>query len=73
MFSVDVLLVTMLAASKKGQAIPTCENLSKLFGYYKAMCTCHAKLRYLDWDGQGSLGEGQNRRTAGGPLRDVNI
>ena len=59
---------------KKGQAVPTCENLSNLFGYFKAMRTCHAKLRYFDWDGQVHLAKkGQNRRTAGGPLRDVNI
>ena len=37
---------------KKGQAIPTCENLSNLFGYFKAMCSCHPKLRYFDWDEQ---------------------
>jgi hypothetical protein len=58
---------------KEGQATPTCGTLSNLFGYFKAMRTCHAKLRYLYWDGQVHLGEGQNRRTAGGPLRDVTI
>ncbi len=29
---------------KHGDAIPTCENLSNLFGYFKAMRTCHARL-----------------------------
>jgi hypothetical protein len=28
MFSVDVLLVTTLVVSKKGQAIPICDNLT---------------------------------------------
>jgi hypothetical protein len=37
---------------ERGDAIPTCEKLSNLFGYFKAMRTCHAKLRYFDWDGQ---------------------
>ncbi len=36
---------------KEGQAIPTCENLSNVFGYFKAVRSCHAKLRYFDWDG----------------------
>ncbi len=27
---------------KKGQAIPSCETLTKLFGYFKVMRTCHA-------------------------------
>jgi hypothetical protein len=44
---------------KKGQAIATCENLSNLFGYFKAMRTCHAKLRYFDWDGQVHLAKGK--------------
>ena len=57
---------------KHGDAIPTCENLPNLFGYFKAMRTCHAKLRYFDWDGQVHLAKG---KTGGqrGPLRDVNI
>jgi hypothetical protein len=47
---------------KHGEAIPTCENLSNLFGYFKAMRSSHAKLRYLDWDGQVRLAKG---KTAG--------
>ncbi len=51
---------------KHGDAIPTCENLPNLFGYFKAMRTCHAKLRYFDW--AGSLSEGQTGGQQGDPL-----
>ena len=44
---------------KRGEPIPTCENLSNLFCYFKAMRTCHAKLRYFDWDGQVHLAKGK--------------
>ena len=44
---------------KRGDAIPTCEHLSNLFGYFKAMRTCHAKLRYFDWHGQVHLAKGK--------------
>ncbi len=37
---------------KIGDVIPTCDNLSNLFGYFKTMRTCVSKLRNLDWDGQ---------------------
>ena len=37
---------------KRGDVIPALDTLSELFGYFKAMRTCHAKLRYFDWDGQ---------------------
>ena len=40
---------------KRGDVIPTLDTLSELFGYFKAMRTCHAKLRYFDWDGQVHL------------------
>jgi hypothetical protein len=36
---------------KEGQAVPTCDNLTNLFGNFKAMRTCQARLRYFDWDG----------------------
>jgi hypothetical protein len=36
---------------KKGDTIATRETLSNMFGYFKAMRACHAKLRYFDWDG----------------------
>jgi hypothetical protein len=39
---------------KKGQVIPNCETLSKLFGFFKSMHTCHGKSRYFDWDGNYS-------------------
>jgi hypothetical protein len=44
---------------KRGQVIPTYENLSNLFGYFKAMRTFHAKLRDFDWDGQVHLAKGK--------------
>ena len=44
---------------KQGEAIPTCENLSNFFGYFKEMHTCHAKLKYFDWDGQVHLAKGK--------------
>jgi hypothetical protein len=44
---------------KHGDAIPTCENLSNSLGYFKAMRTCHAKLRYFDWDRQVHLAKGK--------------
>jgi hypothetical protein len=53
---------------KKGDVIPTCENLSNLFGYFKAMCSCHAKLRYFDWDEQVHLAKGKTGGQQGDPL-----
>jgi hypothetical protein len=35
---------------KEGQVMSTSENLSNLFGYFKTMRTCYARLRYFDWD-----------------------
>ena len=32
---------------KQGDAIPTIDTLTTLFGYFKSMRTCHAKLRYF--------------------------
>ncbi len=37
---------------KEGDVIPTVNTLSNLFGYFKAIRTCHSKLRYFDRDGQ---------------------
>ena len=48
----DVSRGTIACGLKKGDVIPTCDNLSDLFGYFKTMWTCEAKLRYFDWDGQ---------------------
>jgi hypothetical protein len=53
---------------KRGEPIPTCENLSNLFCYFKAMRTCHAKLRYFDWDGQIHLAKGKTGGQQGDPL-----
>jgi hypothetical protein len=53
---------------KKGQAIHNCETLSNLFGYFKAMRTCHGKLRYFDWDGQVHLAQGKTGGQQGDPL-----
>jgi hypothetical protein len=53
---------------ERGAAIPTCENLSNLFGYFKAMRTCHAKLRYFDWDGQVHLAKSKTGGQQGDPL-----
>jgi hypothetical protein len=36
----------------EGDVIPTVNTVSNLFGYFKAMRSCHSKLRYFDWDGQ---------------------
>jgi hypothetical protein len=34
---------------KEGDVIDTVDSLTNLFGYFKAMCPCHAKLRYFDY------------------------
>ena len=57
---------------KKGDAIPTCENLSNLFGCFKAMRTSHATLRYFDWDGQVHLAKGKTGGQQGDPLEMLN-
>lgn len=53
---------------KKGDVIPTCDNLSNLFGYFKAMRTCEAKLRYFDWDEQVHIAKGKSGGQQGDPL-----
>ncbi len=53
---------------KHGDAIPTCENLSNL-GYFKGIRTCHAKLRYFDWDGQVYLPKVKTGGHQGDPLK----
>ena len=40
---------------KRGDVIGTVDTLTNLFGYFKAMRTCHSKLRYFDWDGKVHL------------------
>jgi hypothetical protein len=57
---------------KTGDVIPTCDNLSTFFGYFKDIRTCEEKLRYFDWDGQVHIFR-QDGWTTGGPSRDVNF
>jgi hypothetical protein len=42
--------------------------VSNLFGYFKAMRSCHSKLRYFDWDGQVHLAKGKAGGQQGDPL-----
>ena len=58
---------------KRSDVIPTVDALTNLFGYFKAMRTCNAKLRYFDWDGQIHLAKGKTGGQQGGPLRDIYI
>ena len=53
---------------KEGDVIGTVDSLTNLFGYFKAMCTCHAKLRYFDWDGQVHFAKGKTGGQQGDPL-----
>ena len=53
---------------KRGDVIPTCNTLTNLYVYFKAMHTCHAKLRYFDWDGQVHLAKGKTGGPQGDPL-----
>ena len=53
---------------KEGDVIPTVNTLSNIFGYFKAMRTCHSKLRYFDWDGQVHLAKGKTGGQQGDPL-----
>ena len=52
---------------KAGDVIGTVDSLTNLFGYFKAMHTCHAKLRYFDWDGQVHLTKGKTGGQQGDP------
>ena len=53
---------------KEGDVIGTVDSLNNLFGYFKAMRTCHSKLRYFDWDGQVHLAKGKTGGQQGDPL-----
>ncbi len=53
---------------KRGDVIPTVDALPNLFGYFKAMRTCNAKLRYFDWNGQVHLAKGKTGGQQGDPL-----
>ena len=52
----------------RGDTIATSETLSNMFGYFKAMRACHAKLRYFDWDGQVHVAKGKTGGQQGDPL-----
>jgi hypothetical protein len=56
---------------KTGDVIPTCDNLSTLFGYFKDIRTCEAKLRYFDWDGQVHIVKGKTDGQQGDPLETL--
>jgi hypothetical protein len=53
---------------KEGDVIPTVDTLTNLFGYFKAMRTCHSTLRYFDWDGQVHLTKGKTGGQQGDPF-----
>ncbi len=53
---------------KIGDVIPTCDNLSNLFCYFKTMRRCKAKLRNFDWDGQVHIAKGKTGGQHGDPL-----
>ena len=72
MFSVDTSR-DYVCGLKKGDVIPTCENLFNLFGYFKTIRACHTTLRYFDWGGQVHLAKEKTGGQQGGPPRDVNI
>jgi hypothetical protein len=70
MFSVDLLLVTMLVASNTGMLFPPvriCLTYS-FKTYFQDMRTCNAKVRYFDWDGQVHLAKGKTGGQQGDPL-----
>jgi hypothetical protein len=70
MYSAGMLDVTNACCLKHKDVIgSTCAPLSNMFGYFHAMRTCHAKLRYFEQLGwAGSLCEGQNKGQQGDPL-----
>jgi hypothetical protein len=53
---------------RKGDVIPTVDTLTNLFGYFKNMRSCEAKLRYFDWDGQVHVTKGKTGGQQGDPL-----
>ena len=42
-----------------------------MFGYFNDIRTCHAKLRYFDWDGQVHLAKGKTGGHQGDPLEMI--
>jgi hypothetical protein len=69
---VDMSHGTNACGLKIGDVIPTSDNLSNLFDYFKDTRTCETKLKYFDWDGHVNI---TKDKTGGqqGPSRDVNI
>ncbi len=53
---------------KRGDTIPTRDNLCNLFDYVKTMWTCETKLRYFDWNGQVHIVKGKTGGQQGDPL-----
>ncbi len=53
---------------EKGDVIPTCDTLSNLFGYFKAIRSCETNLRYFDWDGQVHIVKGKTGGQQDDPL-----
>jgi hypothetical protein len=53
---------------KEGDVIGTVDSLTNLFGCFKTMRTCHAKLRYFDWDGRVHLAKVKTGGQQGDPL-----
>ena len=49
----------IICGLKRGDAVVTRETLSNMFGYFKVIRVCHAKLRYFDWDRQVHLAKGK--------------
>ena len=54
----DVPREIMLVASRKGMLFLHV-ILINLLGYFKAMRSCEAKLRYFAWDGQVHIAKGK--------------
>jgi hypothetical protein len=63
----DVPREIMLVASRKGMLFLHV-ILINLLGYFKAMRSCEAKLRYFDWDGQVHIAKGKTGGQQGDPL-----
>jgi len=63
-----MLPVTIFVLKHKDVIESTCTPLSNMFGYFHAMRTCHAKLRYFDWDGQVHFAQDKTGGQQGDPL-----
>ena len=52
----------------RGHTIATSETLFNMFGYFRDMSECHAKLRDFDWDGQVHFAKVKTGGQQGDPL-----